>query len=216
MKYVVLDLEMCKVPKGNRHNFRHSRETIQIGAVLLDEQYEIIDKFSTYVQPEFGAIDSYIGNLTGIGKRDVKDAPLMAAALKTFIDWMPAEELRCVSWSDSDKTQIEHEAEAKNIAIDRLPELLENWIDCQKMFGDKMHTGAAYSLEEALIASDIYQEGRAHDGLTDAYNTALLFQKISINPDFELNEVYKSAKEENVEHLGFSMGELFSNIRISE
>ena len=37
-KYAVVDLEMCKVPHGVRKDkFRWARETIQIGAVLLDE-----------------------------------------------------------------------------------------------------------------------------------------------------------------------------------
>ena len=38
MNYVVIDLEMCKVPKLYRRNYKHANETIQIGAVLLDSQ----------------------------------------------------------------------------------------------------------------------------------------------------------------------------------
>ena len=40
MKYVVIDLEMCKVPKSLRTpEFPWCQETIQIGAVLLDEDF---------------------------------------------------------------------------------------------------------------------------------------------------------------------------------
>ena len=43
MKYVVLDLEMCKVPKSLRNEtYRWCYETIQIGAVLLDENYDVM------------------------------------------------------------------------------------------------------------------------------------------------------------------------------
>ena len=36
-KYVVIDLEMCKVPKAMRTSkYQWSSETIQIGAVLVD------------------------------------------------------------------------------------------------------------------------------------------------------------------------------------
>ena len=45
-KYVVYDLEMCKVPKGvKREEFGCRQELIQIGAVLLDEEYNTIDSF---------------------------------------------------------------------------------------------------------------------------------------------------------------------------
>ena len=144
MKYAVVDLEFCKVPKGyKKFGYKWCQETIQIGAVLLDEDYEIIDEFNTYVRPEFGRVDCFIENLTGISQADVMSAP---------------------------------------------------------------------HFEEALIASDIIPEGRAHDGLADAYNTALLFAKLEQDPDYELNEFYKTAREEETEHLSFSMGDLFAGI----
>ena len=38
-KYVIIDLEMCDVPKYRMtENYRWTRETIQIGAVLLNEK----------------------------------------------------------------------------------------------------------------------------------------------------------------------------------
>ena len=38
-QYVVVDLEMCKVPYSNRKKeFHGANETIQIGAVLLNEK----------------------------------------------------------------------------------------------------------------------------------------------------------------------------------
>lgn len=43
-QYVVVDLGMCKVPYSNRKKeFHGANETIQIGAVLLNENYEVGD-----------------------------------------------------------------------------------------------------------------------------------------------------------------------------
>ena len=42
MNYIVIDLEMCKVPKLYRRNYKHASETIQIGAVLLDSEFKKI------------------------------------------------------------------------------------------------------------------------------------------------------------------------------
>ena len=213
MKYAVVDLEMARVPKGyKKFGYKWCQETIQIGAVLLDEDYEIVDEFNTLVKPQYGHIDSFIENMTGISQADVMMAPSFEEALMMFLDWLPYDDVRCVSWSDSDPKQIVHEVIAKGIDDERLEIIFANWIDCQKTFGKKMGRENAYKLEEALIASDIVPEGRAHDGLADAYNTALLFAKLDQNPDYELNELYKTAREEDTEHLSFSMGDLFAGI----
>ena len=45
MNYVVIDLEMCKVPKLYRRNYKHANETIRIGAVLLDSEFKKIATF---------------------------------------------------------------------------------------------------------------------------------------------------------------------------
>jgi DNA polymerase III epsilon subunit-like protein len=71
-KTVVIDLEMCKVPKSRRFGYGLSMEIIQIGAVSLDENGEILDKFVSFVRPEYGFIDSAINRLTGIRQYDVK------------------------------------------------------------------------------------------------------------------------------------------------
>ncbi|MBE5837509.1 3'-5' exonuclease [Butyrivibrio sp.] len=213
MKYAVVDLEMCYVPKGYRKfGYKYRQETIQIGAVLLDEDYEVIDEFNTYVKPEYGCIDSFIENLTGISQNDVADAPCFEDALEMFLDWLPADDVRCVSWSNSDPKQIIHEAFEKGIQDERLEIIFANWIDCQKTFGQKMDRKKSYSLEEALFISNIAPEGRAHDGLVDAANTAVLFTKLETDPDYRLNEYYEAARKEDIDHLSFSMGDLFDGI----
>ena len=42
MNYIVIDLEMCKVPKLYRRNYKHANEIIQTGAVLLDSEFKKI------------------------------------------------------------------------------------------------------------------------------------------------------------------------------
>lgn len=41
MNYLVIDLEMCNVPRDYRsRSYKYANETIQIGAVLLDEEFK--------------------------------------------------------------------------------------------------------------------------------------------------------------------------------
>ncbi|MCD7716637.1 MAG: exonuclease domain-containing protein [Lachnospiraceae bacterium] len=210
-QYAVVDLEMCRIPKRLQTSEYHwSQETIQIGAVLLNDSYEITDSFSTYVCPQFGIIDPFIEKMTRISDQKVKGAPFMKDALKLFSDWLP-QDTRFVEWSDSDHTQIRHEITGKSIFFDGIEHFEEPWIDCQAMFTAKLSAERAYSLAEALNLSNISYKDGAHDGWVDAYNTALLFAKLRQTPDYEINEYYLSRPE----HLSFSIGDMIAGLRLS-
>ena len=215
-KNAVVDLEICRVPRKIRsEGVRLGNETIQIGAVLLNESLEVVDKFVTYVAPQYGYIDSFINSLTGISRRDVANAPVMQDALKAFVEWLPVD-TKVVSWSNNDAAQIKHEISAKGIIIDELNEILREWIDCQKTFSEKMNNSKCYKLSEALIAADIIYEDGAHDGLVDAYNTALLFAKMEREEELVLNPYYKRAIVNDDAECGFSFGSLFAGIDLLE
>ncbi len=53
MNYLVIDLEMCKVPRDYRSKgFIYANETIQIGAVLLDEEFKRIGTLSQFLNTQ--------------------------------------------------------------------------------------------------------------------------------------------------------------------
>lgn len=132
-----------------------------------------------------------------------------------FVEWLPVD-TKVVSWSNNDAAQIKHEISAKGIIIDELNEILREWIDCQKTFSEKMNNSKCYKLSEALIAADIIYEDGAHDGLVDAYNTALLFAKMEREEELVLNPYYKRAIVNDDVECGFSLGSLFAGIDLSE
>ena len=212
--YVVIDLEMCKLPKGYRpKEFKHSSEIIQIGAVLIDDSHTIVDKFNAFVKPKYGELDATISRLTGISKLDIKDASSLEDVIRDFERWIPDDSI-LVSWSEADLYQLRYEFEGKQIELGRFAEFFETWIDCQKKFSERLETAKAYNLEEALIISDVIPEGRAHNGLDDAYNTGLLFIKMLDNAQFELNKIYIDSKNEEHETLSFSIGDVLGNIEL--
>lgn len=195
-KYVIVDLEMCNVPKGiKRDAYNWRNEVIQIGAVVVDESLNITDEFMTLVSPEFGAIDNFIEKLTGISRKAVQGAPKVKEALELFVNWLPSDAL-LVSWSENDENQIRKEIEAKNILVEGLNDYLDTWVDCQKTFGEKMNAQKNYKLSEALIIADIDYDDGEHDALVDAKNTAQLFVKMEREPVLVLNPYYSNQKEE--------------------
>ncbi len=209
--YVVIDLEMCKVQKVFKKTYGYSQEIIQIGAALMNENLEITDKFNEYVKPKYGDPDKFITKLTGITAKQLVHEESLEVVMEHFMNWLPEGEVIAISWSNADQLQFIYEMNAKGIEISpRFQEILNNWIDCQPQFSKKMKMkDKTYSLEEALIATDINTEGRAHDGLVDACNTALLYAKMQKEDELILNEYYKSAhsSEEN-EGLMFSLADI--------
>ena len=203
-KYVVVDLEMCHIPRGaKRELFNWRSELIQIGAVVINEEMEMTDEFMSYVSPEFGEIDSEIENLTGISAKDVEGAPKIREALCAFLEWLPDDSV-LVSWSENDELQIRRELEAKEIAIEGVGYYLDNWIDCQETFGEKMDAQKSYKLSEALIISDINYDENQHDALVDARNTAQLFIKMQKEPVLKLNPYYSNEAETDLTNNPFA------------
>ena len=211
--YVVVDLEMCRVPKTQRKQYKYKHEVIQIGAALMDSDLNIIDTFSEYVKPQFGHLDGFISKLTGVQVDDLEKADTIQIVLNRFMALLPQNDIVIpISWSDSDELQLRHELTEKTIPIgDRFDQMLFNWIDCQPQFSRKMKMKKQYSLEEALIATDICTDGRAHNGMVDAYNTALLYAKMQREEELVLNTYYKHAHEDaEPEHLSFCFGDLLA------
>ena len=214
--YIVVDLEMCKVPRHMKtEEFRIKHEIIQIGAVKLNEEYEEVSRFSTYVHPQFGSIDGFISNLTGISRNNVKEAPTIETAINEFLNWIGTEESICVSWSMTDKYQFIKEMEGKGIENERMNLFFETWVDCQQVFTEVVDTGRIWSLEEAIYASGINQEGNMHDGLMDSVNTASLYRKLMTEEDFKMVEAYENGRHKDIDHLSYNLGDLLREINFA-
>lgn len=209
--YIVLDLEMCMVKgsgikkmKGMRH------EIIQIGAVMLNDSYHIMDEFVTYVSPEYGQLDDFISDLTGIVEADLGRAPTLRDALMKLVAWIGNRDVTILSWSDADYHQLEDEMRVKKIKHHKIQDLLENWIDFQHSFDQMLGLERQYSLKEAMKIGNLCYLGRMHDGLCDAYNTARLFAKIHKQAVFRLELVPIIEYAEENTHLKYSLGEFLS------
>ena len=88
----------------------------------------------------------------------------------------------------------------------------EKWIDYQAVFGKRF--ARAVSLEEALLACDIGIDGRLHDGLNDALNTANLIKTLEMNADFQLCK-YEMPDKNNSGQLNFCLGDLLAGLDLT-
>lgn len=215
MFYLVIDLEMCNVPKIYRSkSYKYANETIQIGAVLLDEEFKRIGTLNQYVHPEYGVIDHFIENLTGIRNSQVKNAPKLQDALLYMLDWLGEREYKIYAWSNSDRNQILHEIRAKKMEDARIKAFVDEskWVDYQDVFTKRFKLSRQLSLEEALGRAEIEPEGRFHDGLDDAINTGRLIEKLELNPEYQL--VHYELPGKAPEPLTCSLGELLLGLNL--
>ena len=213
MKYVVVDLEMNYTARKSEVRKILKMETIEIGAVMLDEKLQEIASFRTYVKPEYSdGIRKKISELTGITDDMVANAPSFREALRMFTTWClgTGDEVKIYAWSDSDYNQISGEMLAKQYGItDAERPLLENvWDDFQKEFDSYLGFERRLSLSMALDMAGVAFAGRAHDALDDARNTAELLHIFKDRDLFDKTlKLIKEAMEPK--EIGDTLGDLF-------
>lgn len=212
MVHIFVDYEMNEINKEYRDQRAVcKREIIEIGAVKLDEHGEEISSFTQYVKPQYGQITDYYANLTGITNEKVAESPHFLEAMKLFYDWVGKEEYTIYSWSDSDSIQISREAALKEEHDPRLARMLENWVDYQVEFGRLLGIEKKVGLKDAVHAIGEQFEGRQHDALWDARNTADIY-RLSLNRE-QFNKVMKPIVDlfRPQKQMGATLGELFGS-----
>lgn len=217
MNRIFVDLEMHPVaPEYVQERTIFKFETIEVGAVMLDERYEEIASFCEYVKPLYseGILPRY-EELTGITTQMVAEADAFPEVLGRFADWC-GEGYTMYSWSKADLNQIRGECRLKGIKPDeKLTYMLRHWQDFQKEFSRLVGIHHPIKLEEAVGLGGLDFDGRAHDGLVDARNTANLYRQ---SRDEQMFKKLKSMISEQENPLVFSMSDVFNfdNLKLEE
>lgn len=185
MRTVVIDLEFCKVKKSNKEiAFPLREEIIEIGAIMLDDNMDEIRVFKSYIKPEYSVVSKRIENLTGISNELLADKESFANAFIEFFEWLGDGDYQIHSWSMNDYYQLKAEV-SKKLDIERYEKLFSNWVDDQKEFAERIGVDKELSLMCAVSAIDEKFDGKAHDALTDARNTAKIVTLLSDRSKFE-------------------------------
>lgn len=190
-------------------------EIIEIGAVILNEEFEIIDKYSTYIKPDNLKVSQGVQRLTSITEEKLVKAPNIKEALENLLQITPdINNTTLYTWSDSDTNAIECELNSKNIQIKGVKRLCNNYIDIQEIFGERVGIENRINLTKALNMIGLEFNGKEHGALADAINTAQILKEIETNQDIKktidnINGYMQS------EPLTASIASLFSNIKLS-
>ncbi len=137
MHYVILDLEW-DVAYHKIHK-RFVNQILQIGAVKLDEKFNIIDIFDVTVKSDFSKkISRRFAELTGITKEMMLDGIPLIKAVDLYNQWLGNDTVT-ITWSNSDLYTI---AENEKYLLDNKRFKIDKYLDLQKFIqGELQYLG---------------------------------------------------------------------------
>ena len=188
MEYIVFDLEfnqgfdkkLNKTVSDEKCPF----EILQIGAVKLDADLNIIDTFNTFVKPNiYKEIHPFIKKMTNIIHEDVKDAPNFPQAFNNFKEFMNNDKNILCVWGNGDLKELYRNIKYYNLSTENLSNTYINVQHHASIYFNNP-TGKSIGLQNAITLLELNQDKSYHNALNDAYYTSLVFKKI-FNNDIE-------------------------------
>lgn len=184
MDYITLDLEwnqayMQQALSVQKRIGAHLHgEVIQIGAVKLNEEMQIIGSYSIIVKPKFFCkLHRHVRDLTGITQNMIDHGIPLPEAVESFRRFC-GRDFVLLTWGPDDVPMLRENLTAHRVASE--------WLDCdydlQRIYSRQREGGAQKqrSLEFAMEAMGVEQTLPAHDALNDAYFTALVARHLDV------------------------------------
>jgi 3'-5' exoribonuclease 1 len=171
--YVVVDLEAsCWEAAWVRHRM----ETIEIGAVRLDEDLAAHDEFASFVRPVVvPRLSTFCRQLTSISQEQVDAADTFPAAFARFVRWIGPEPHRLVTWGAFDVGQLRLDCQRHGMVF---PErLAAGHLNLKAAFG-RWKGVKRVGMEQALDLLGLPRTGQPHRGIDDARNIARIAQAL--------------------------------------
>jgi inhibitor of KinA sporulation pathway (predicted exonuclease) len=188
---LIVDLEATcwEIPKVPDLN-----EIIDVGIVVTDDNYTILDTWTSFVRPKINTkLSSYCRRLTSIRQSDVDAAPYLSEAVSSFHQWyldkfkLTTKEVVWFTWGSWDLKCLKGDCYRNDVILPfgehrNLKDIYFVERNCEKT--DKL------SVKEVLLREGICFADKLHRGLSDAIATAKIVQSLhlSIGKDLVLTE----------------------------
>lgn len=175
----VLDLECtCDEPQFPRNEM----EIIEIGAVIIDDNFNIIDKFDVFVKPTIHTqLSEFCTHLTSITQDQVDNGLNFEEALTALQDFFVKYNVETwYSWGFFDNNKIKHQIRDHNLNEEKFSKFrtikYENFSDT---FFKKMGFKKKKGVSKALAICKLEFEGRKHLAIDDAINISRIIKHVS-------------------------------------
>lgn len=178
MNYIVFDLEWNQCPYGKgQENERIPFEIIEIGAVKLNSEKQIIDQYQVLIQPRvYKKLHFRTKEIIQLDMKELEKGTAFYKAIREFLKWC-GEDYRFCTWGNSDLMELQ-----RNMKYYGVLQLLKGpvpFFDAQKLFSLDYEDGESRkSLEYAVDFLQIEKQKNFHRALSDAWYTARIFAQI--------------------------------------
>lgn len=206
MNYVVVDFEWNQSSYGKgSENRKMPFEIIEIGAVMLDEHLQEIDRFSETIRPKVYKKLHYVTKeLTGITQEELNNSDPFPYVLVDFMLWC-GEDFSFCTWGNMDLVELQ-----RNMKYYGLEDLLMGpvrYYNVQKLFRLLYaHDEAVASLEAAVDYFHLDKDDHFHRAVNDAAYTAQIFCRMDMEEAQKLYSIdyYQNPKDKKDEiHLTY-------------
>lgn len=181
MDYIVLDLEWNQCPGGKeRENPDLPFEIIEIGAVRLDDSFQIRDSFSERIRPQiYHKLHYRTRQLLNVNFREFNKARKFQAVIRDFLQWC-GKEYTFATWGPMDLDYLQN-----NMDFYKIPGSLSRplfYYDVQKLFSLFYEDGKSRkSLKYAVEFLNLEQTRPFHRAIDDAFYTAQILAHMDQN-----------------------------------
>lgn len=178
MKYIVMDLEWNQSNTGKETEKEQIPfEIIEIGAIKLNEQGEMLGEFSQLIKPVvYHEMHRITSQLIHMQMQELERGRPFAQVAGEFLDWCGEEYLFC-TWGGADLTEFQ-----RNMRYHEMTPLSDGpicYLDIQKLFSIAYEDGKSRrALESAVDYLEIKKDIPFHRAFSDAYYTAAVLKKI--------------------------------------
>lgn len=190
MNYIVLDLEWNQAGDGKESEVPGIPfEIIEIGAVKLDNDFTMTDRFERLIKPQvYHEMHLITGKLIHLNMDELKKGMPFRQVASEFLDWCGPEEYRFCTWGSLDLTELQRNMEyyeMKPISEGPIP-----FLDVQKLFSLAFEDGKSRrALEFAVDQMKLEKEIPFHRAFSDAYYTGKIMQLVGMQHPEVLNRI---------------------------
>ncbi len=180
MNYIIFDLEWNQSPTGKEdENKDIPFEIIEIGAVKLDSNKNIVSKFSEFVKPQvYDEMHFITQEIIHIRMEELVLGKPFVEVVNDFFEWCGEDYTFC-TWGSMDLTEIQRNMSFYN--MEKLDDKPIKYYNIQKMFGILFDEDQQWrNLEYAIDYLKIEKNNQFHRAYSDALYTALILQKIDL------------------------------------
>ena len=178
MQVVVVDLEWNGSYSKKAHGYFN--EIIEIGAVKLDGNMQVVDEFSEQIRPVVSKkLSTIVTDLTHISAEELEDGTTFAKMMRRFAAWIGSEPTAILTWSSTDLLVLMENCRFF-YGKQEIP-FLGHYMDFQAYaqarmgVGDGQQLGLAKAGELLSIPEDNLS---LHRALDDSRLTAKILQKV--------------------------------------